>query len=44
VERGQLIGTMGQTGLATGSHLHWGLCASGTVVDPLEWTKRKIGD
>ena len=44
VERGQLIGTMGRTGLATGSHLHWGLCASGIVVDPLEWTKRKIGD
>ena len=44
VERGQLIGLMGQAGLATGPHLHWGLCASGTVVDPLEWTKRKIGD
>jgi len=44
VEKGQLIGTMGQTGLATGSHLHWGLCASGVVVDPLEWTKKKIGD
>jgi len=44
VERGQLIGTMGQTGLATGSHLHWGLCASGVAVDPLEWTKKKIGD
>ncbi len=44
VERGQLIGTMGQTGLTTGSHLHWGLCASGVVVNPLEWTKRKIGD
>ncbi len=44
VERGQLIGLMGQTGLATGAHLHWGLCASGTVVDPLEWTKKKIGD
>ena len=44
VKRGQLIGLMGQTGLATGSHLHWGLCASGVVVDPLEWTKKKIGD
>ena len=44
VEKGQLIGAMGQTGLATGSHLHWGLSTSGTVVDPLEWTERKIGD
>lgn len=44
VERGQLIGIMGQTGLATASHLHWGVSASGVVVDPLEWTKREIGD
>lgn len=44
VERGQLIGTMGQTGLATGPHLHWGLYASGVMVDPLEWTRRRIGD
>lgn len=44
VERGQLIGTMGQTGLATASHLHWGVSASGVVVDPLEWTKREIED
>ena len=43
VKRGQLIGTMGQTGLATGSHLHWGLCVFGIVVDPLEWTEREIG-
>jgi len=44
VEKDQLIGLMGQTGLATGPHLHWGLYVSGTTIDPLEWTKRKIGD
>ena len=44
VEKGQLIGTMGQTGLVTGPHLHWGLYVSGVVVDPLEWTRRRIGD
>ncbi len=44
VERGQLIGTMGQTGLATAPHLHWGLSASEVMVDPLEWTEKKIGD
>jgi murein DD-endopeptidase MepM/ murein hydrolase activator NlpD len=44
VKRGELIGTVGQTGLATGSHLHWGLCASGVAVDPLEWIERSFGD
>ena len=39
VEKGQVIGYMGASGLATGSHLHWEMRVFKWVVDPLEWTK-----
>ncbi len=42
VSRGQLIGYMGSTGLATGTHVHWELRVGGVAVDPFEWTRRKI--
>lgn len=38
VEKGQVIGWMGSTGLATGPHLHWELRVFKWVVDPMEWT------
>ncbi len=34
VARGQVLGTVGRTGRATGPHLHWGLSLFGTRLDP----------
>uniref|UniRef100_A0A7S3E557 M23ase beta-sheet core domain-containing protein n=1 Tax=Chloropicon laureae TaxID=464258 RepID=A0A7S3E557_9CHLO len=42
VRKGQLLGTVGDTGVATGPHLHWGLFVKGQCVDPYMWmTYRK---
>lgn len=35
VARGQLLGWVGQTGLATGAHLHFAMFDNGVYVDPL---------
>jgi len=42
VRRGSFIGTIGQTGTATGPHLHWGLSVGNVRVDPVEWVERNI--
>jgi murein DD-endopeptidase MepM/ murein hydrolase activator NlpD len=38
VRRGALIGRVGDTGAATGPHLHWSLYVHGVAVDPVQWT------
>ena len=37
VEKGQVIGSTGQTGLAGGDHLHFTLLIRGLPVNPVEW-------
>ena len=34
VVRGEVIGTVGQTGRVTGAHLHWSVILNKTMVDP----------
>ena len=37
VKKGDPIGTTGQTGLAGGDHLHFGVLVNGEFVNPVEW-------
>ena len=37
VEKGQILGRSGETGLAGGDHLHFGLFLHGVPVNPIEW-------
>lgn len=41
VRKGEVVGTVGSTGVTTGPHLHWGLRVNGLYVDPLLWVTRK---
>jgi len=42
VEKGQVVGLAGSTGLSTGPHLHWELRVTGKAVDPAQWIQRPI--
>jgi len=40
VMKGDVIATTGQTGLAGGDHLHFGIMVNGRFVNPIEWWDR----
>ena len=42
VKKGDVVGKLGDTGLATGAHLHWEIRVSGINVDPAQWTRQTI--
>ncbi len=42
VERGEVLGTVGSTGLATGAHLHWEMRLNNIPVDPMQWVYQSI--
>lgn len=41
VQKGQIVGKTGSTGLAFGDHLHFGVLVGGVEVTPLEWIDAK---
>jgi len=44
VSAGEQLGTMGETGLATGSHLHWEIRVSKVAVDPMRILETPVLD
>jgi hypothetical protein len=44
VDQGDILGTVGMTGVATGPHLHWELRVSGVAVDPKPFLEDEIID
>jgi murein DD-endopeptidase MepM/ murein hydrolase activator NlpD len=42
VERGELLGEVGSTGISTGPHLHWEMRVNLQPTDPLLWVDRLL--
>ncbi|MDR7607482.1 MAG: M23 family metallopeptidase [Armatimonadota bacterium] len=39
LRQGQVVGSVGSTGLSTAPHLHWAVRVNGVLVDPLQWIR-----
>ncbi|MFA5104551.1 MAG: M23 family metallopeptidase [Candidatus Margulisiibacteriota bacterium] len=44
IEKGQIVGRVGSTGLSTGPHLHWGLSVHNVRVNAFEWANRLVAE
>lgn len=44
LEKGDLIGYIGNTGLVTGPHLHWEMRIGGIAVDATQWIEEQMGE
>ena len=42
VGKGDVVGLIGSTGMATGPHLHWEILVRGLPVDPVPWTLQDV--
>lgn len=42
VEKGQVIGFIGSTGVSTGPHVHWEVRVFKWVADPMQWTETEF--
>ena len=43
VASGETIGSVGNSGLSTGSHLHWEVWVGGNPIDPIAWIESDVG-
>ncbi len=40
IQKGEVLGLLGATGLVTGAHLHWEMWVQGVQVDPMQWIQQ----